>query len=109
MPKRISRTAEQRKYCIAALKKLAKRKDVGGPTILAAIDCIATLDGLYEVELVRPKERPDKWADTKPVSLPEPTTPEEDKEAKQLVDEFNKKHYGGENVGTETTAATTNS
>jgi len=102
----MARIPKERQYCIAALKKLAKRKDVGGPTILAAVDRIAHLDGLYKVELVRPKERPDKWADTKPVSLPEPSAPAEDVEAKRLVAEFNAKHYGGENVGTKATPTT---
>jgi hypothetical protein len=91
------RTPQERKYLIAALKKLAKRKDVGGPTILAAIDRVAVLDGLYEVELVRPRERPDKWADKAPVSLPEPAQPNDDDELKKFAAEFNKRHYGGVN------------
>lgn len=89
------RTPQERRFCIAALKKLAKRKDVGGPTILAAIDRIATLDGLYEVELVRPRERPDKWADKTPESLPEPAPASDEVEINRLNDEFLQKHYGG--------------
>jgi hypothetical protein len=103
---------QHRKEIIAALKKLSKRKDVGGPTILAAIDRWATLDHLYEVELVRPKERPDKWADPNPPSLPEPETPEQDKKADEiykryLEETFNKgeKHEQRVDSSTQATAS----
>ncbi len=107
MPRRIP---QFQKEIIAALRKLIKRKDVGGPTILAAIDRWAYIDHVYTVELVRPKERPDKWADPNPPSLPAAEAPAEDKKTEEIykryLEETFNKGEKGERTKTSNTTGT---
>lgn len=92
MPRHVATLAE-REVIVSALKKLTKRKDVGGPTVLAAIDRLAHIWNLYHVELVRPKERPDKWANPNPPSLPEPEAPVQDKKTDELYQRYLEEEY----------------
>ena len=101
MPRHIP---QEKKFLISELKKIAKRKDYSAPSRLNALDRIAHMDGAYRVDLVKPKERPDKWVETK-VAPPPPKpaqTPEDVEAIKErvLLAQFHLKHYGGENERT---------
>jgi hypothetical protein len=87
-------------------RQIRKSKAIG-PNYIRAVDRLAKLDRLYDVELTKPYEQPHKEAEVVQDDINADAL-----EDKALLDAFNKKHYcvpksGGKNVGT--TAETGNS
>ena len=107
------RIPQERKFLIQILKWKSKKKEISGPVFVAIVDRIAKLDGLYDAELTKPRERPDKLPNPLTVvGSPEEEKAQEDKarrESEELLREFNSKHYGGGNVRTESDATTAQS
>src|ERR1019366_831069 len=85
------------------MRQIRKAKGLG-PNYIRAVDRLAKLDRLYDVDLTKPFQQPHKESEVVLGDIDADAL-----EDKALLDEFNKRHYGRGNVRTETgsTDATT--